>query len=347
MLALSAQPRRSASRASGDRILQDSLSEQRISKPLGLHPGDPLPPSKGDIEDRLEKVPGVVQARLEAVCCQPDGNAILFVGIEEKSAPHFAFRSAPAGDAGLPQEIVDAYQKMVEAIDAAARRGSTAEDLTQGHALMADPDARALQQSLVAYAGGHLDLLRNVLRNSARTTSAMAATIAGYAPDKTKVAADLGLAMQDPDEFVRANAMRALTAIAVLATLEPGREIRISPTWFIEMLNSIAQRRIKASTALVNLTERMGRRRSIRSMRAHLGRCWRWRSDGTCATPSRRIFCWAVWRAWTTSDRESWSKGQRSAVVCVSQASAEPGKCDSLRGRAASQEIKQVRIPAG
>ena len=73
------------------------LAEQRISKPLGLQPGDPLPPSKGDIEDRLEKIPGVVQARLEAVCCQPDGNAILFVGIEEKSAPHFAFRIAPAG----------------------------------------------------------------------------------------------------------------------------------------------------------------------------------------------------------------------------------------------------------
>jgi hypothetical protein len=237
------------------------LSEQRISKPLGLHPGDPLPPSKGDIEDRLEKVPGVVQARLEAVCCQPDGNAILFVGIEEKSAPHFAFRSAPAGDAGLPQEIVDAYQKMVEAIDAAARRGSTAEDLTQGHALMADPDARALQQSLVAYAGGHLDLLRNVLRNSAQDDQrAMAATIAGYAPDKTKVTADLEYAMQDPDEFVRANAMRALTAIAVLATREPEREIRISPTWFIEMLNSIVlSDRIKASTALVNLTERDGK----------------------------------------------------------------------------------------
>ena len=39
------------------------LSEQRIAKPLGLQPGDPLPPSKGDIEDRLEKIPGVVQAR--------------------------------------------------------------------------------------------------------------------------------------------------------------------------------------------------------------------------------------------------------------------------------------------
>jgi hypothetical protein len=157
------------------------LAEQRISKPLGLRPGDPLPPSKGDIEDRLEKIPGVVQARLEAVCCQPDGNAILFVGIEEKSAPHFAFRSLPGGSAALPQDIADVYQKMMDAIEAAGRRGSTAEDLTQGHPLMADPDARALQQSFVVYAGGHLELLRDVLRNSAQDDQrAMAATIVGY-----------------------------------------------------------------------------------------------------------------------------------------------------------------------
>src|SRR5260370_19063264 len=45
--------------------------------------GDPLPPSKGDVEDRLEKIPNVVRAQLEAVCCE-EGKAILFVGVEEK-----------------------------------------------------------------------------------------------------------------------------------------------------------------------------------------------------------------------------------------------------------------------
>src|ERR1041384_5799447 len=122
------------------------LTLPRISKTLNLKSGDPLPPSKGDIEDRREKIPGVLQARLEAVCCQPDGSAVLFVGIEEKGAPHFAFRSPPVADVALPAEVAAAYDKLLAAIEVAGRRGSTAEDLTQGHALMADPDARSLQQ---------------------------------------------------------------------------------------------------------------------------------------------------------------------------------------------------------
>jgi hypothetical protein len=294
------------------------LPEQRISKPLGLQPGDPLPPSKGDIEDRLEKIPGVVQARLEAVCCQPDGNAILFVGIEEKSAPHFAFRSAPSANVALPQEIVDVYQKMIGAIEAAGRRGSTAEDLTQGHSLMADPDARELQQSFVAYAGAHLDLLRNVLRNSAQDDQrAMAATIISYAPDKTKVAPDLEFAMQDPGESVRANAMRALTAIAVLSTRDPNLEIHISPTWFIEMLNSIVlSDRIKAATALVNLTEKDAKATLDQIHARALGAVLemaQWRNL-RYALPSY-ILLGRMAGLDEQTIQESWSRGNRSTVV--------------------------------
>jgi hypothetical protein len=237
------------------------LALPRISKTLNLKSGDPLPPSKGDLEDRLEKIPGVVQARLEAICCQPDGTAVLFVGIEEKGAPHFAFRSPPSAEVGLPPEVGAAYDKLLAAIEAAGRRGSTAEDLTQGHALMADPDARSLQQGFAAYSKDHLDLLRNVIRNASDPGQrAMSATIIGYAPDKTKVVNDLEYAMQDPDESVRANAMRAMGAIAVLASREPDLGIRISATWFVEMLNSIVlSDRFKAATALVNLTEKDGK----------------------------------------------------------------------------------------
>jgi hypothetical protein len=236
------------------------VSEQRVRKTLGVQTGDPLPPSKGAIEDRLEKVPDVVLARLEAVCCDEKGAATLFVGIEEKGAPHFAFRSPPAGNTVLPEEIVDKYQSLVAAIEAAARRGSTAEDLTQGHALMADPEARDLQQAFTVIAADRLDLIRDVLRNGSEAGQrAIAATIIGYAPDKSTVVGDIEYALQDPDETVRANAMRSLTAIAVLAAREPQIGIRISPTWLIEMLNSIVlSDRIKAATALVNLTEKDG-----------------------------------------------------------------------------------------
>ena len=221
-----------------------------------MNAGDPLPPSKGDLEDRLEKIPGVVLARVEAVCCEgPDG--MLFVGIEERGAPHFALRSAPTGEAALPPEIVESYHQLVKAVEDAARRGSTAEDLTHGHPLAADAEARAIQESFVDFTGHHLAQIREVLRNSADGGQrSLAATLIGYAPDKSAAVNDLEYAMQDPDEEGRSSAMGALNAIAILATKQPDLSIHISPTWLVEMLNSIVlSDRTGATRALINLTD--------------------------------------------------------------------------------------------
>ena len=218
--------------------------------------GDPLPPSKGDLEDRLEKISGVVQARVEVVCCDgPDG--MLFVGIEERGAPHFALRTAPTGGGALPAEIVESYHQLVKAVEDAARRGSTGEDLTHGHPLAADPDARAIQESFIDFTGHHLAQVREVLHTCADGGQrSLAATLIGYAPDKSAVINDLEYAMQDPDEDVRSSAMRSLDAIAILTAKQPDLGIHISPTWLVEMLNSIAlSDRTGATRALINLTD--------------------------------------------------------------------------------------------
>ena len=232
------------------------LTEQKLLRAVHLKPGDPLPPSKGDLEDQLEEIPGVVLAHVEAVCC--DGSrTTLFIGIEEKGAPHLNFHTPPVGDAMLPQFLVDDYQTFMEAVRDAARRGGTAEDLTEGHSLMADPAARDLQFHFADYAAAHLPLVREVLRDSGDDAQrAMAAAIIGYAPNKKDVLNDLESAMQDPDEAVRANAVRALNAFAVRARLHPEEGIRVSPTWFVEMLNSVVLGdRTHAATALVTLTD--------------------------------------------------------------------------------------------
>jgi hypothetical protein len=228
----------------------------RIQKVVGVNAGDPLPPSKGDLEDRLEQIPGVVLARVEVVCCDgPDG--MLFVGIEERGAAHFAMRSEPTGEATLPPEIVESYAELVKTVEEAARRGSTAEDLTHGHPLAADPDARAIQESFVDFTAHHLAKIREVLRTSADGTQrSLAATLIGYAPDKSAAVTELEYAMQDPDQEVRASAMGALNAIAILAAKQPDQGIHISPTWLVEMLNSIAlSDRTGATRALINLTD--------------------------------------------------------------------------------------------
>jgi hypothetical protein len=95
------------------------VTAARILGALELKPGDRLPASKADLEDRIEMVPGVAMVRVEAVCCEgPD--VTLFMGIEEKGAPLPGLRTAPAGSATLPPELIDTYQQFPTAVARAA-----------------------------------------------------------------------------------------------------------------------------------------------------------------------------------------------------------------------------------
>src|ERR1700730_9412720 len=88
------------------------VSEPQIRKALGVREGDRLPPSKGDAEAKVDQIPGIVESHLEAVCCE-NGQTILYVGVEEKGAPHFDLREAPDGEADLPEEIVGTYNRFL------------------------------------------------------------------------------------------------------------------------------------------------------------------------------------------------------------------------------------------
>ncbi|MGH9810404.1 MAG: HEAT repeat domain-containing protein, partial [Terriglobia bacterium] len=166
-------------------------------------------------------------------------------------------RNAPEGDAPLPGEISAAYARFLTAFEHAVRGGSTQEDLTQGHSRMADIQVRAVQDMFPAMAKEHLLALRAVLRDSSEEADrAIAAYVIGYATDKRAVVNDLQFALRDPDPGVRINAVRALTAIAVKAHLDPNSGITIEPTWFIAMLNSISWTdRTRALAALDLLTD--------------------------------------------------------------------------------------------
>jgi hypothetical protein len=293
------------------------VSRGRVRRALGVKEGDPLPPSKGDVEERIEKIGKVARARLEAVCCDA-GKAILFVGIEERSAPHFDFRSPPTGDFTLPREITGAYEEYLTLLETAARLGDAAQDFSQGHPLSVNSQLRAVEEQFLELAGEHFDRLRRVLRESSdERQRATAAYVIVYAPKKKLVATYLQYAMQDPDDSVRNNAMRGLTAISVLAERDPEQEIRIAPTWFIEMLNSIIWTdRNKAAAALVQLTEKRDpkvldqlRERALPS----LAEMARWNSLGH-ALPAFLL----VGRLAGLSEQEiqdAWSSGEREKVI--------------------------------
>ena len=233
------------------------VSEAQIRKALGTAEGAGLPPSKGDVEGRLALIPGVTAARVQAACCDEDGQAILYVGIAEEGSPLIKFHAEPNGDAVLPAEIVPQYAAFLQAVAKAGHEGQTAEDLTKGHSLMENPDVRAIQERFIELAAKHLEDIRNVLRSSVSDEQrAIAAYILGYAPEKAKVVEDLQYALQDPDETVRNNAMRSLGAFAVLSRVNPKSGVKVPASWFVSLLNSVEWGdRHNAAVNLVTLTD--------------------------------------------------------------------------------------------
>jgi len=216
------------------------VNEQKVRQTIGVREGDFLPPSKGDVEERLDGIPNVVESHLEAVCCD-DGKMILYIGLEEKGAPHFDIRETPDGEVQLPAEINATYHRFLEASQNALRAGQTAEDLTNGHALSANAETRDIQQEFIPIAKKYVGDLRHVLRDSNdEEQRAIAAYVIAYDPDKPAIVNDLQFALKDADPGVRTNATRALKALAVLERLKPDSGVKIEPTWFIEMLNSLS-----------------------------------------------------------------------------------------------------------
>ena len=294
------------------------VTEAKVRKALAVSEGGVLPSSKADVEERIEKLPGVVEAHLEAACCDDAGKAILYVGIEEKGAAHYNYRPPPTGDAALPAEIVPVYARFLGAVAVASRSGHVAEDLTHGHSLMSDPDVRALQEQFVGFAAKYTDDLRKVIRNGPNEEQrAIAAYVIGYAPRKETVVSDLQYALQDPDDTVRNNAMRSLAAFAVLQRKQPDSEIKISPTWFIEMLNSIIWGdRNNAAVALVTLTDSREetvleqlRERALPALAEMAG--WKHLPHALPAYILQGRACGMKEEAL----QDAWSKGERMAVI--------------------------------
>jgi HEAT repeats len=224
-----------------------------VQKALGVHEGDLLPFSKGDVEQRLDDIPGIVESHLEAVCCA-NGKVTLYVGIEERGAGHFELHDVPDGDAMLPEEVDLAYRRFLDASDNASRQGLTREDLTKGYARSEDPFVRAIQESFPSLVKQYLPEIRSVLRNSDdEAQRATAAYVIAYAPDPKTVVNDLQYALRDPDPGVRVNAARSLVGFAVAG-------VKVEVTWFVEMLNSLSWTdRTRALGALELLTDSRGK----------------------------------------------------------------------------------------
>lgn len=317
-MALSAQPKIGTIELFGAK----KVAKDKILKALGAIEGDPLPSSKVETEGRIELVPGIVRGSVEAVCCE-SGRAILYVGVEEKGAEaHFEYNTPPSQELRIPEEIENEWMEFIGSLNVAVQNGKADEDLTQGHSLMADAEARKSQLKFIEMTKHHFDALRNVLRNAEdEQQRGIAAFVLQYGENKKQVSADLQYAMRDSDSTVRNNAMRGLAALAVLAQLRPDLELKIPATWFIEMLNSTHfTDRNKASLALMNLTEKRDQT-TMMQMRDRaipaLVEMAQWKSMGH-ALPGFILLGRLV--GWSEEEiHEKWKQGAREELLRLAQ----------------------------
>jgi hypothetical protein len=265
------------------------VSESQARTALGIREGDEVPDSVKQPERRLTALPGVSAARVSRVCCE-DGKAIIYVGLEERDAPHLQFRSAPAGAVRLPPDILKAGTAFDAALERAIQQGASEEDHSQGHALARDPQLRTIQEQFVTLANGDIDRLRAVVRESADAHHrALAAQVLAYARNKRAVVGDLAYAMTDPEGEVRNNATRALWIMAEVANPSQGAALDIPVEPFVDLLNSLVwEDRNKASLALMELSKNRDpalldllRKKALPS----LNEMARWKSVGHATAP--------------------------------------------------------------
>jgi hypothetical protein len=228
----------------------------QIRQASGLRVGDAVTRSTmSAAKMRLKALPGVHDVWVDANCCLA-GKTIMYVGVLDDTSSAISFRKAPNGDVHLTPDIIDAEDALAAAREAAMARGMMEEDDSRGHALMRDSAGRRIQEGLVVLAARHLGLLKKALSDARDPKDrAMAAEVMGYAADKRVVVQDLMVAVYDPEETVRNNAIRALAVIAKFARANPELGIVVSPVPFIDLLNSLVWTdRNKALFLLAELT---------------------------------------------------------------------------------------------
>jgi hypothetical protein len=286
------------------------MTPDQILAAARLGPGDRLPASRIDLEDRIIGLPDVMDAHVQSLCCEGD-RTTLFIGVQERGEAEVWFREPPSGTATLPDELMTRYRKYSGALARAELSGGAA-----------DPAVRRDREYFRVYAASHILKLRTELRTGSDAEQRAAALTAIASSSSKTVLDDLLFALQDPDDGVRTNAMRELAASAASG-------VRIPPTGLVDLLNSVVlSDRVQATKALLQLTEKQNaaaldaiRERALPS----LAEMARWQTRSYARPPFELIGRVAGLK--DAEVNESWEHGDPEAVIqqAIDSAAKKPG----------------------
>src|SRR5579875_1910850 len=140
-----------------------------IRKALPVHQGDEYSEqTKSQVRQAVMDTIHQSPTDVRSICCDENGNVLLFIGLPGESSKEFTYNPAPTGSERLQPDIMSLYRRLDQAIEEAVRKGGQAaqEDDSNGYALINDPTARSLQLSVRHWAVGHEEDLFKVLKFS-------------------------------------------------------------------------------------------------------------------------------------------------------------------------------------
>lgn len=239
-----------------------ALDLDKIRTVLTVREGDDFPDSHDEFVDIVKRVNEAVNKTIgkpptdvAVVCCDAQGQGMIYVGLPGRSMRIASYNSAPKETIRLPTRIINLYQQTMEASSKAVLNGTAKGDSSKGFALSTDPELRSKQRATRAYALRHGTLVRRVLASSnSAEQRTVAAHVLGYARQSPEQIVALVKASNDSDDSVRNNAIRAL---GVLAQSSPKVADRIPAEGFVAMLSSGSWTdRNKAGFLLTELSQR-------------------------------------------------------------------------------------------
>jgi hypothetical protein len=163
---------------------------------------------------------------------------LIYIGLPGGTYKPFVLNPAPTGRERLPAEIMSVEERWGQALGAAVRKGgaAAAEDHSLGYALSKDPEVKALQLEMRAWALEHGPELMRVLESSSVARQRQVASqVLGYARQSPEQIVALVRAARDPDPVVRNNVTRAL---GVLFESNARLAEAVEPETFLAMLGS-------------------------------------------------------------------------------------------------------------
>src|SRR5687768_10856294 len=100
----------------------------------------------------IKQVTGRWPTDMTTVCCDGQGNWIIFIGLAGKP---IRYNPRPEGTIRLPEQVLSLYGRFIKANSEGVQKGVSREDGSRGYSLAEYPPLRSVQLEMRAYAIEH------------------------------------------------------------------------------------------------------------------------------------------------------------------------------------------------